>query len=354
MPTGRFTTLAEQLAQEIRDGLYQGKWGDKMPGRYRLAKQLGANHKTCEAALRLLEVEGVLTSTGQGRAREIVKKKNKKLSVSRVRILLYEKSASRDHFLVDLLHRLREAGHDACFVDKTMEGLGMNAERIIRYVSKIEADAWIVLAGSKALLAWFEQQPIPTFALFGYARHISIANIGPRKQDAMCELVDKLVELGHQRIVLINRENRRKPEPGVFEKEFLKQLESHDIQAGSYNMPDWGDSADDLQEGLVSLFRVTPPTAMIIDEPFLFFGIQQHLLRLGVQVPDQISLACLDHARAFDWCRPEITHLSWSTTSLVNRMIKWVHNISLGKEDKRKTFIEAKLVTGGTIGPARK
>ncbi len=354
MPTGRFTTLAEQLAEEIRDGLKQGKWSDKMPGRYSLAKQLGVNHKTCEAALRLLEVEGVLTPGGQGRSRGVAKKKNKKPSAIRVRILLYEKSASRDHFLVDLLHRLREVGHDACFVEKTMEGLGMNVERIIRYVSTVEADVWIVLAGSKTLLEWFEQQPIPIFALFGHAKNIPVAYIGPSKQDGMRELVDKLVELGHQRIVLINREDRRKPELGLFEKGFLKQLESHGIHTGSFSMPDWGDDADDLQEGLISLFRVTPPTAIIIDEPWLFFGVQQHLLQLGIKVPDQVSLACLDHARAFDWCRPEITHLRWSTTSLVNRMVKWVHNISLGKEDKRRTIIEAKLHTGGTIGPARK
>lgn len=52
----------------------------------------------------------------------------------------------------------------------------------------------------------------------------------------MRELVDSLVEMGHRRIVLINCEDRRKPPPGGFEQEFLKQLEHHGIQ---HNGDEW-------------------------------------------------------------------------------------------------------------------
>ena len=226
----------------------------------------------------------------------------------------------------------------------------MDAKRIIRYVSKIEADAWIVLAGSHDVLEWFAQQPIPAFAFYGRMMDVPIASISPSKLDAMRELVNSLVEMGHRRIVLINREDRRKPEPGIFEQQFLKQLKHHGIQAGSYHLPDWGDDPDDLQKGIESLFRHTPPTAMIVDEVSLCFAVMQQMGRLGLKVPDQVSLACLDHRPAFDWSRPKITHLYWNSTPLVNRLVKWVHNVNLGKEDKRKTIIKAKLVIGGTIG----
>ena len=43
-----------------------------MPGVGALAKQLGVNHKSAEAALRLLEQEGLLAGQGPGRNRRIV------------------------------------------------------------------------------------------------------------------------------------------------------------------------------------------------------------------------------------------------------------------------------------------
>ncbi len=352
MTRQRFSTLAEQVAQEIRDGLQAGRWTQSMPGRKTLAGELGVNHKTCESALQLLEGEGLLVSQGRGRGRRIVESATPRLPTIRVKILLYEKSSERSYYLVELLHRLREAGHDACFVEKTMVGLGMSAERIIRYARRIEADAWIVLAGSQEVLEWFAQQTTPAFALYGRTKDVPMASIAPSKYAAMEDLVGRLVAMGHQRIVLLTREERRKPSPGLFEQRFLEELEKHGIATGAYNLPEWEDCPEALHEKLESLFRHTPPSCMIIDEFSLFVAVMQKLGQMGIKVPEQVSLACLDQARAFDWCRPEITHFQWDSTGLVNRMEKWVHNVTHGKQDRRTSLIKAKLFVGGTIGPA--
>ncbi len=42
----RFSSVAEQVAQVLRDGLRQGRRGGGVPGRIRLAAELGVNHKT--------------------------------------------------------------------------------------------------------------------------------------------------------------------------------------------------------------------------------------------------------------------------------------------------------------------
>lgn len=150
------------------------------------------------------------------------------------------------------------------------------------------------------------------------------------------------------------REDRRKPNPGTLEQKFLECLEAHGIKTGSYNLPDWEDEPEDLERMLKSLFQHLPPTAMIMDEVSIFFAVMQQLGRLGIVAPEGVSLACADHDSAFDWCRPEITHFHWDTMPLIKRMVKWVHNVSLGKEDRQKSSIKAKLFTGGTIGPVPK
>lgn len=356
MTRRHFTSLSEQVAQEIKDGLEQCRWTDKMPGRKALATELGVNHKTCESALRLLEVEGLLVTQGKGLGRMIVKseKANPKSATIRVRVLLYEKSAVQSHYMVELLYMLREAEYDAAFAEKTMRGLGMDTGRITRYVENIDADAWIVLAGSRDVMDWFASRRVPVFALFGRMSKLPIACIAPSKMDAMRELVGRLVDLGHRRIVLLNREDRRKPTLGIFEELFFECLEEHGIETSSYNMPDWGDHPDELERVLKSLFGHTPPTAMIVDEVSVFFSVVQQLARLGIAAPDQISLACMDYSHVFDWSRPQITHIRWDTDPLIKRVVKWVEHVSDGKQDFQKSSIKATLHVGGTIGPVPK
>ena len=352
MSDKRFSSVTEQVAQVLRDGLRQGRWRGSMPGRLRLAAELGVNHKTVNAALQILEDEGILVSRGAGREREIVETGDSCAPSSlRIRILLYEKSDSTRRDLLSLHHRLQAAGHVADFTEKTMRQMGMDVQRIARFVQRTEADAWVVVAGPRDVLEWCAGRPVPTFALYGRLVGVPLASTSPRKAGALHQLVERLVSLGHRRIVMLVREERRKPEPGFIERLFLEKLESCGIQTSVYNLPEWGDRPEELQRILDSLFRHTPPTALIIGDEVFFLAVQQHLARLGIVAPDHVSLVCADPNPSFEWCRPTIAHIDWDSNPLINRVVKWADNISRGKDDRRKSVSEAKFIDGGTIGP---
>ena len=84
-------------------------------------------------------------------------------------------------------------------------------KRISMMVDKMEADAWIVLAGSREVLEWFARQKMPGFALFGRWRQFGMAAAGPDKPPVYGEVVRHLAALGHRRIVLMTRRLRRLP-----------------------------------------------------------------------------------------------------------------------------------------------
>jgi len=65
-------TASEQVAEYLRAELYRGGWGGRMPGGSRLATDLRVGRDTVEAALQLLEKEGLLVPQGVGRRRRIV------------------------------------------------------------------------------------------------------------------------------------------------------------------------------------------------------------------------------------------------------------------------------------------
>jgi len=347
-----FSSLTDQVTDLLRQGMSTGRWKGTLPGRDSLAAELGCSHWTIEEAMQLLAREGLLVSQGPGKKRRIVLSSGTTLARPlHVKILLYERSDRKSDYLVELLHLLKSAGHEAAFAANTMRGMDMRLTRITNFVEGTEADAWVVVAGPRDVLNWFAEQKAPAFALFGRSKEVPMAASALSKEDAYSEVVKQLVGMGHRRIVSLVREERRKPTPGFTDRFFLEQLREHGIQTGPYNLPDWDDTPEGLQILLDSLFKHTPPTAMLLDEPALFHAAKDHLARKGCLAPEDVSLVCCDSDPTFDWYRPTITHIGWNASPLIKRVVKWTNNISRGKDDRRKTGIKAKLISGGTIGP---
>lgn len=107
------------------------------------------------------------------------------------------------------------------------------------------------------------------------------------------------------------------------ERAFLEELESPGIRTGPYNLPDWKNDMEDFHRCLDSLFRHTPPTALLIDGMLLFIATQQHLAQLGIIAPRDVSLVCHDPDPAFAWCQPKVAHIEWDSRPSVSRMTRW-------------------------------
>ena len=119
-------------------------------------------------------------------------------------------------------------------------------------------------------------------------------------------------------------------------------------------LPAWEETSAGFECVLDSLFRLTPPTALILDEPFLFHATHHHLAGRGLRVPRDVSLVCTDPDPGFGWCRPSVAHIRWDYRPVLRRIVRWTNNIASGKEDRRQTSTKAEFVEGGTVGPAPK
>lgn len=168
----------------LRAELASGRLCGSMPGVLRLELDLGVNRKAVDAALQQLEREGLLVARGAGKRRKILKPVGKVAAPQlRVAILPGEAAEQRLDYIVELQHELAGAGHVAVNAPKTMVELGMDVRRIARMVEKTEADAWVVMAGSREVLEWFSSKPVPAFALFGRRIVKWAENVSCGKQD---------------------------------------------------------------------------------------------------------------------------------------------------------------------------
>ena len=348
----RILSAASQVAAHLRSAIEAGRWAETIPGIEFLAAELDVNRKTVDAALKQLERDGVIVGQGPGRARRIVRSNGHSTRPIRIAMLPYEHEDLFLSYIVDLQHSLVEAGHTVITAKKSLVDLEMDPKRIQRLVEQTPADAWIVMAGSSEVLEWFAGQPIPAFALFGRRVGIPIAGTGPEKGTALAVATRTLVELGHRRIVLLCRSERRKPSPGITESAMLAELAAHGIPTSDYNLPDWEETREGFRELLSSLFRVTPPTALVIGIGTFYTPTLQFLAMRGLQVPEQVSLVCTDPDPSFAWCAPTVAHIRWEAKPIVRRIVQWAKNVSLKRKDVKQTFTAAEFIPGGSIGPA--
>ena len=266
-------------------------------------------------------------------------------------ILCYEQSDQSLDYLVDCKNKLAAAGHPVFYASSNLTEIKMDVRRLARMVKKTEADAWVVVAGTSEVLQWFMQQKIPAFALYGRRHKMKIAGIGPDPVPALIEATRRLIDLGHQRIVFLDSLFSIS-EPGITGSAFLDELSAAGITIGSYNMPGWQGGVEGLYECLDSSFLISPPTAIIFGSGPIYFATLHFLLNRGLRVPQDLSLIVANDDSSFSECQPSVSHIRWSSSRpVVNRIVRWVRNISEGKEDTRQTMIKAEFVEGGTIGP---
>ncbi|MCF7732423.1 MAG: substrate-binding domain-containing protein [Akkermansiaceae bacterium] len=349
-------SIVEQTADHLRQGLREGLWRGTLPGVVPLAKDLHVSRGTLLGALRLLEGEGIITVHGGGRNRTI-----NTLSVARnklsVGILCHDLTLNESPQMAGLLYQVRHdleaAGHAVFFAAKTQQMLRHKVEDIKRHLGKKPADAWIVEAGSRDLLEWFAGQAVPCLALYGRSEGLPLARTGPDILPPYVAATRQLLALGHRRIVAVCRRHRRQPTPGVAERGFLDELTAHGIVTGDYHLPDWEETPAGLTVLLESLFRHTPPTALMLDEASCAISAALFLAQRRIRVPEDVSLIAIESEASLAWCHPPVAHVRWDNEPIIRRIVRWVDAVRNGRADRDTINFPARFVPTGSIGPVR-
>jgi LacI family transcriptional regulator len=355
----RRISLPELTAIHLRKGVREGRWSGSLPGVLRLAAELDVSPFTVRRALRQLESEGVLTGSGLGRSRNIAAHDKTKTSPRRLRVAILRHDAhladnpQTSLVLTEIMQSLEAAGHDVFFCKKSQIELKHDVRRMTSQLASTPADAWVVEAGSRPLLEWCATQPTPCLALYGRTGNLPLARTGPYTAPAYRAATRHLLALGHRRIVLIAREARRKPTPGISESTFLEELAAHGVLTSDYHLPDWEETPKGFHNLLKTLFQHTPPTALIIDEPPRLFAAMAFLARQRIHVPEQVSLVSTDCDASLAWCHPGFAHMQWNNALIVRRVVRWVGAMRKGKPDRKVINFPAEFVPGASTGPVR-
>lgn len=348
-------SLSEQVAHHLKELLAKGRWVDFMPGTPALEAILGVDRKTISSAIRILIKEGWLEDQGLGKKRKILDRiEGQKLF--RVGFLgydddgdlrlvrdLFEKFSTRNGILMEV-------------TPDSMSGLNWDVSRIADMVRSMDMDAWIVPGGSIEVLEWFEASGMPVYAVFGRHQQFEIDGFSFNFEKALIALADRLLDLGHQRISLVTRRERRKPTLGAFEEFLFECLSPAGIRPDSISLPDWEETPEGFHDLLESLFRFTPPTALILPEPFFVHSAIQFFATKGIKVPKDVSVVSSEDCMDFHWTLPKVARFNPDRGKAGEMAAEWVEKVRKGfPAPKKKTSYPVEFIDGGTLAtPGRR
>lgn len=345
----------EKCADKIRNQIQTNRWDSKLPNVVKLADELKVSQLIIRSAVEILDNEGIVKLANDGYSRDIVALPQPIQKKFRIVILMSEPAkdqvANFQQLLLALQHQLEDEGFVPVLNDEMLAYAEKDVSRMASVVEWLPADAYIIISAKREISEWFASYSKPCLGIFGHGGGLPIARVGSNKSVAMSEALEYLIGLGHKRIVLLNRGQRRIPRFGKMERTFIGGLEAQGIETSDYNMPDWEETSEGFYQMLEKMFKNDPPTAILTDEMIMWTAAQQFLAQKKILVPQEVSMISLDDDPLFRWCIPAVSRFKWEGAPIVAHTLRWAESVQKGEVDIEQTFFPAKFVIGGTIAP---
>jgi len=339
----------EQFAAEIRRRLSDGRGGARLPGIAALTRDFGVSRKTVERAFLLLERTGELKKGG-GRGERVPGR---------------TRGAPRGGTLVAY------GLHPELYGSESLDVLRAAAETMPEPVTflRLESGASreatverILLSDAGSILLM--HQPWGTGAALAAAgrRVVVLGSDGPdspvpivamRFESLIREAFRFAFEASHTRVCYPLW--RRRPEIAATMRGWIADEYR---RAGLRHSPDFDapvvddDSPAAMAACIRSLFRHTPPGALVLQNLPQWLATVQTLSDLRVRVPADVSIVLLSHVRELAASPLAYAHLRYPVPELVSEFRKLMRRLDAGKPGGR-TMLEPIREPGASLAPPR-
>ena len=355
------TSATDLVIAALREEIAAGRWDERLPGARVLAHQLGASPPTIAAALIKLTATGELEGGGPRRAFRVAgmapprAKATAKANPQRLLILTPEELGELTDVSRGLLERLRHQMTDKGWrVDYQVMDF-LHVKHVQRsWDRKIQADfgtSVIALYGRPPLAEWALRRKLRMLFLGGATDGLPMPLVGVKSSVMAETALAKLTALGHWRVVipLCDRAESFKFAMREVTRRAIEAVGQ--IYNGTYHNPETDYMKPDVTWRILeSVFAKNPPTALIFLDWRELVTAHCLLARMGLRIPEDISVILLNDQSEADWFFPKLSRFRFPVRRLLKTMVQWLED---GDAESGPRFIPAEFIEGATIAPAR-
>lgn len=311
-------SLIDETAEVLRHRLDAGEWTVRLPGEMELAAALQVGRNTVRSALAILEGEGRLLKRNGSRC-EIVAC-GRRLPTRRHAVLLMAKPEGvfppvTSQWIAATRLRLESEGWTMQIRVEPEVYRSDPAGRLEALVAAAPGAVWMLHRSTPTMQRWFQERGVRT--VLAGSRHEGIAlpqveiDLGAVSRHA----AGRFLSRGHRRLAILRPEN-----PFAGDAESVEAFR-RGVGAAEVVEVRTHTGAADVATAVRGLMRSPqPPTALYVLHADHCVTVLTSLLRMGVPVPERLSLICREDAPYLALLCPEPARYRHSPRLFASRL----------------------------------
>ena len=327
-------SLAERVAKVIQKDLENGIWIEKLPGYRVLATRYGVSRPTCCEALIILQNKGYLAAPEPKRNRKIIYKGSAYKPVKNNHLLVIVESTSElatdTHFLLrDILSYWKTSGGSVSLVSVELMEYKQPKTLLNKLIKQDNASCILTVTPSTPWIQAVEQTELPCYTLGG-AMHASsgkISNVGFPLPAFIASLIPDIIEKKHSRILVVNSEFTENNVMGDKIKQLatlaLEELNEASDTEITVASPE-SNQPEDWHSWWQKILIEKQPSLVILDSTYASLSLHSYCMRLGIRMPQDLSIIVTHHTPILAWLNPSPTSFRHVGNESLKHFQHWV------------------------------
>jgi DNA-binding LacI/PurR family transcriptional regulator len=196
-----------------------------------------------------------------------------------------------------------------------------------RRISVEEGTKVIAVYGRAALAEWATRRGVPMLFLGGDTAGFPVPKVAVSSARMAGEAMDRLIALGHRRIVLPLCDRSHEFKVGLREVTRRAVERAGDSYVAGYHNPESDYNAPDVMRRiLANVFSRRTPTALILLDWKETVAVSCFLTERGLRVPRDVSLVMLSDSVTAEWFHPKLCRFRYPQRRMLSEMVKWLED----------------------------
>lgn len=312
-------SLEKQTAALLREQIAGGAWRTWLPGERALGEMLQVSRYTLRAALRTLRQEGLIRPE-HGAGNRILAPASSSRAPTRllasrdVGLLvsgpLDQLSLTHTLWIDQLRALLGERGCRLHLFHGRKFGQRAPGRALQRLVTQHPHGCWILLLSAESVQRWFQQHAIPCVVAGSIYAGVDLPYCDVDHRAICRHAAGFMLGRGHRKIAMLAQKSRY---AGDLESEagFAEGVNQSPHADTSFVVGYHESSAQNIAHAVRRLMTLKPaPTALLVVNPFHYLTVTSCLARLGLRIPEDVSLMARDGEPYFSFLLPAPAHYS--------------------------------------------
>lgn len=333
-----------------------------LPGERELAQRLAVSRKTMRKAVAQLEREQWLSPAEPGRRRKILKAPLSGTQGEELRTLegrsvvimaprpLNQMGTTERYFQSCLNRRCEKLGISLMHRHLDVRHMKRPAYRLQEFTLQNPADLYLLQHSSLPIQQWFASEEKPCLVLGDRWVQFGLPSVAGDMAATAIHAAALLQRHNHHRVAMLY------PDPGKRGLEIFAQrfpIATPDIEL---NLIRHEETAESINAAVSRLLTTNTPLPSAVITPTVFSTVSVISVagKLGLRIPEDISLLCLSHDTLFNYTQPNIAGYEFKMEPYAKAVYKSLTDLLLHPRSllREPTLVLPEFVSGGSIGTA--